>query len=156
MALQILTMTTSIMFNTPLKEDWNGRFKAMWAKMWGTILFIFKYLQVSFLLKFRHLHYPGFWCALLLFGGADQKPLQARTKYRFWKLSGGGGQSHPKILDNQTSNKKKKVRKKKRTSSQIMGWARKPTITSILMLISCFSFHFFTCSKKVGGRATPW
>lgn len=85
-----------------------------------------------------------------------RNPCRHERSISFLKIKWGGGQSHPKILDNQTSNKKKKVRKKKRTSSQIMGWARKPTITSILMLISCFSFHFFTCSKKVGGRATPW
>lgn len=110
MALQILTMTTSIMFNSPLKEDWNGRFKAMWAKMWGTILFIFKYLQVSFLLKFRHLHYPGFCCSM---EERIRNPCRHERSISFLKIKWGGGQSHPKILDNQTSNKKKSKKEKK-------------------------------------------
>lgn len=161
MALQILTMTTSIMFNTPLKEDWNGRFKAMWAKMWGTILFIFKYLQVSF-------HYRRTYQSFCIFTTrvSDahccsleeriRNPCRHERSISFLKIKWGGGSLIQKFLTIRQATKKKKVRKKKRTSSQIMGWARKPTITSILMLISCFSFHFFTCSKKVGGRATPW
>lgn len=73
---------------------------------------------------------------------SGSETLAGTNEVSFLKIK-WGGQSHPKILDIRQATNKKKVRKKQRTSLQIMGGGgRKSTITSILLLISCFSFHF--------------
>lgn len=151
MALQILTMTTSIMFNTPLKEDWNGRFKAMWAKMWGTILFIFKYLQVSF--HYRRT-YQSFGIFTTRVSDAHccsleeriRNPCRHERSISFLKIKWGGGSLIQIFLTIRQATTTKKSKKEKKDKFANHGVGQKTYYNFDFNV----NFLFFISWKKLG------